>query len=87
MYNCPGQPYNGVRNYQSGLQQVGYSQALPKNLEDKVVMADFGYIVLQGNQDYNMNGTTMLVTGAQQYEDAAEFWGTSPYNTRLCTRR
>ena len=82
MYNCPGQPYRGVRNYNSGLTQVGY-YAIPKNLENKVVMVDFGYIVMDGNSDYNMNGTTMLVTGAQQYEDAAEFWGTSPYNTRL----
>ena len=82
MYNCPGQPYRGVRNYNSGLTQVGY-YAIPKNLENKVVMVDFGYIVMDGAQDYNMNGTTMLVTGAQQYEDAAEFWGTSPYNTRL----
>jgi hypothetical protein len=80
LQNCPGQPYSGTRNYNSGLTQVGYYRALPTNLQDKVVMIDFGLAYLTGGQDYNFNGSTVLVTGSYQYDDSTRIQGLSPYN-------
>ena len=83
LQNCPGQPYSGTRNYNSGLTQVGYYRALPTNLQDKVVMIDFGLAYLTGGQDYNFNGSTVLVTGSYQYDDSTRIQGLSPWNTKL----
>ena len=74
---------SGQRTYSSGLVEYGYYGATPQSFQNKVVMVDTGIWYIDGDTDNTFDGSTFLVTGARNSDDAMQLWSTSPYGARM----
>ena len=58
--------------------EYGYYGGVGANLANQIVMVDVPYIYLNGNTDYNFNGSTLLSTGVYDFYGNQRWYSKSP---------
>ena len=61
--------------------EYGYYGGLAKDMSNKTVMIDVPFMYINGGDDYNFNGSTILATGGYTYYDTQLWYPKSPYGS------
>ena len=61
--------------------EYGYYGGIAKDMSNKVVMVDVPFMYLNGGDDYNFNGSTILATGGYEPYDTQRWYPKSPYGS------
>jgi len=81
---CAGSFFtSGVRTYDDGnggtVKEYAYSNSLTIGQQDNTIMMDTPYIYFKSNTPYNLNGTTILSTGAYDFYGTQRWYTSYPY--------
>ena len=63
------------------VKEYGYYGGIAKDMSNKTVMIDVPFMYLNGGDDYNFNGSTILSTGGYTYYDTQRWYPKSPYGS------
>ena len=85
---CAGSFFtSGVRTYDDGnggtVNEYAYSNSLTIGQEDNTIMMDTPYIYFKSNTPYNLNGTTILSTGAYDFYGTQRWYTSYPYGGQV----
>ena len=61
--------------------EYGYYGGIAEDMSNKVVMVDVPFMYLNGGDDYNFNGSTILATGGYAPYDTQRWYPKSPYGS------
>ena len=81
---CAGSFFtNGVRTYDDGnggtVNEYAYSNSFTTSHQGDLIMFDTPYLYLKSNTPYNLNGTTILSTGAYDFYSTQRWYTSYPY--------
>ena len=61
--------------------EYGYYGGLAKDMSNKTLMVDVPFMYINGGDDYNFNGSTILATGGYEPYDTQRWYPKSPYGS------